>query len=352
MKINSNLLFCISTLGLHLLGCNAPEVAPSVTIAGETIAVSVAPVARGMYHTEVSATGLLSTEFEARYGFLVGGVIDRIYVHEGDSFKQGQLLALLKTDEIDAGVHQANYALEKAQRDYHRVASLYADSVATREQMENVKTALDVAQKQLDATVFNRQYASIIASCDGFVSRKLASEGEVISAGAPVLVINENSPSSGWTLKLGLSDRNWSLINVGDPATVCIPAFPEKEFAARVYKKSQAAEPMTGIFQVELKLDINGSNPAVGMYAKAVIATSDSSEIARIPYEALVEANGNQGFVFVPAQHENKVEKLPVRIADFNQEVVSISGGLENVDEVITANSAFLNASSNIRIIK
>jgi RND family efflux transporter MFP subunit len=339
-----------ATLLLH--SCGSADAEQSTESPSESIAVQVVPVNRGSHSQMITATGLLSTENEARYGFLIGGVIDRIYVDEGDNFKKGQLLARLKTTEIDAGVEQAQFGLEKAQRDYRRANNLLADSVATLEQVENAKTALDVAQKQLDAVEFNKQYTSIFAASDGFVSRKLANEGEVVGAGSPVLAINESNDKTGWTLKVGLSDSDWALVRIGDNATVQIPAFPEKEFSAKVYKKAQAAEPMTGIFQVELKLESNGSIPAVGMYAKAHIATSDSSGLASIPYDALIEADGDQAFVFVPSTQEGKVEKIPVTIAGFDNQVVRISHGLENVSQVITANSAFLNQNSAIRIVK
>ncbi len=352
MKTNYTLLGCLLAASTLLHACSQAEAEQNAESPGERIAVRVVPVQRGTYHDTVSATGLIGTEFEARYGFLIGGVIDRIYVNEGDNFRKGQLLARLKTVEIDAGVQQAQYGLEKAQRDYRRAANLFADSVATQEQLENAKTALDVAEKQLETVKFSQQYTSIFAASDGFVSRKLANEGEVVGVGSPVLAINENNGKASWTLNVGLSDRDWSRVQTGDPATVHIPAFPEKEFSARVYKKAQAAEPMTGIFQVELKIEANGSLPAVGMYAKAHIATSDSAGLATIPYEALIEADGDQGFVFVPSPREGKVEKVAVTIAGFDNRVVRISAGLEQVKEVITANSAFLNAQSTIRIIQ
>lgn len=352
MKTQHILLSSLFAASALLHSCSSAEAEQSSASPNESIAVQVVPVMKGSHSSTVVATGLLSTEHEARYGFLIGGVIDHIYVDEGDNFQKGQLLARLKTTEIDAGVEQAQYGFEKAERDYRRAANLFADSVATREQLENAKTALDVAQKQLDAVQFNKQYTSIFASSDGFVSRKLANDGEVVGAGTPILAINESSGKTGWTLKVGLSDSDWALVRIGDHATVHIPAFPEKEFSARVYKKAQAAEPMTGIFQVELKIESNGSIPAVGMYAKARIATSDSSGLASIPYDALIEADGNQAFVFVPSKQEGKVEKLPVTISGFDNDVVRISHGLESVKEVITANSAFLNQNSTIRIVK
>lgn len=66
----------------------------------------------------------------------------------------------------------------------------------------------DTATMQLDAVAFNKGYAYtyIYVANDGFVTRKLAIEGEIISNDAPVLVINENRRNA-WVLKMGLSDK-------------------------------------------------------------------------------------------------------------------------------------------------
>jgi RND family efflux transporter MFP subunit len=316
----------------------------------EIIPISLTAVQRVEYATTVTATGLLNTEFETKYGFLIGGVVERIYINEGDRFRKGQLLAKLRTDEIDAGLGQALHAVEKAQRDFHRAEKLFRDSVATREQVENAKTALDVAQKQYDAVDFKSRYTSIVATSDGFVARKIGSEGEVMAAGAPLLIINETNGSGYWTLRLGLAAADWAKVQPGDSATVAIDAFPEREFQAVVHRKPLAAAPMTGILEVELKVATESTQPAVGMFARASIRTRHTQGIAYIPYDALIEANGNKAFVFVPTPDGKRVQKLPVTIARFNNAQVQISGGLEQIAHVITANSAFLNEKSLIRI--
>ncbi len=65
--------------------------------------------------------------------------------------------------------------------------------MATLEQLQNSpKTGLDIAQKTVDAAVFNKKYAYIYAGADGFVTKKLANEGEVVSGGMPILAINRS----------------------------------------------------------------------------------------------------------------------------------------------------------------
>jgi RND family efflux transporter MFP subunit len=320
-------------------------------LSAETIAVKTAPVKSNDAPAVTTATGLITTVNEARYAFKIGGVVEKIYVSEGQFFKKGQLLATLKLTEIDAQLSQASLAYQKAKRDYTRAENLYKDSVATLEQLQNAKTGVDIAGKTVDAVAFNKKFAYIYAEANGFVTKKISNEGEVVAAGSPVFAINESSGNNDWTLKLGVTDKEWATITIGQPASVTIDAFPGKTFHATVFRKSQAADQNSGSFQVELKLAMNGMLPAIGMFAKATLRNDVQKSLLTIPYDALLEADGNAAFVFVP-DGSTKVKRIPVIIESFDNGQAYIKSGLENITEVIVSNSAFLNEKSTINIIK
>jgi RND family efflux transporter MFP subunit len=319
--------------------------------AEETIPVKIIQVEQFAASSSITATGLLSTANEARYSFKIGGIIEKITVEEGQFFKKGQLLATLKITEIDAQLQQANLGYEKAKRDYTRAGNLYKDSVATLEQLQNTKTGLDIAQKTIDAVVFNKKYAFIYAGADGFVTKKIANEGEIVNGGMPVLAINETSGASDWVLKLGVTDKEWAAIETGMQTSVVLDAFPDKIITATVFRKSQAADQSSGSFQVEVKLLLSGIKPAIGMFGKATINLGNTALLPTIPYDALLEADGNNAFVFVPVEN-NKVKRVPVVLESFNNKEVVIKSGLENVTAIVASNSAFLNEKSIISIIK
>jgi RND family efflux transporter MFP subunit len=350
MKFQKQLLLLSLALSLGMSACEAeqqPE--EKLRFSAESIAVKTYLLQQSEGAAKISSTGMLATENEAKYAFKTGGVIDRIYVREGQSFSKGSLLASLKIEEIEAGFLQARLGLEKTERDLARIANLYEDSVATLEQLQNTRTAYEIAQKQLEAVAFNRSYAYIYAANDGFVTQKIANEGEIVAGGMPVLAINENN-GKAWVLKVGLSDKDWAATAVGDKATVILDAYPDSPIKGRVYRKSQAADQSSGSFQVELQLELGKLKPALGMFGKAVIETGTVQQYQAIPYDALIEADGKSAFVFVPVQG-GKVKKQAIEIASFGQEEVWVKAGLENTKEIVLTNSAFLNEQSNITII-
>ena len=63
----------------------------------------------------VRTSGRLSAKTESKLSFKTGGIIKKIYVDEGQSVKEGQLLAVLNLSEIEPKARQAELALQKAQ---------------------------------------------------------------------------------------------------------------------------------------------------------------------------------------------------------------------------------------------
>jgi RND family efflux transporter MFP subunit len=323
---------------------NTPDETNAIHV--KVVSVSSEPVM-----DSVLSTGLVTTENTANLSFKIGGVIDRIYVNEGQSVRQGELLASLKITEINSQLDQANIALDKAQRDYSRASNLYKDSVGTLEQLQNAQTALDLAKQTVDAVAFNHQYAFIKAGAGGFVTNKMANEGEVVAPGAPVLVINETGGNKDWVLRVGVSDAQWSSIYLGQKAVIRLDAFPGEAFGGSVYRKSQAADQASGSFQVDIRINVKTGVLAAGMFGRTVLIPAKATNENTVPYEALVQINGNKGFVYTPGP-DGSLKRVAVVIKSFNEKSVIIGSGLSGGEQVVVSNNAFLNEKSKIAIAK
>lgn len=345
-KIQLSLVACT----FLLLSCKEQHKNTNPIGEPDIISVKIAPVSALEVPNFIQATGLISTENEANYSFKIGGVISRILVDEGQFFRKGQLLATLNSTEISAGLAQTDLNVDKAQRDYNRAANLYKDSVFTLEQLQNTKTALDVAQKSREAIAFNERYSKIYAASDGFVSKKIANEGEVIGGGMPVLLTNSTQQNDSYLLKVGVTDREWAVVKLGQTAKVILDGYPGQTFNAIVSRKLQAADKEIGSFQVELKLKLDKIAPAVGMFGKAEIATNQQENALVIPYSSLVEPDGDKGFVFTTIGTD-RVKKIPVTILKFDNGKVYLKDRLDGIDKIVISNSAYLNEQSTIKII-
>ena len=334
-----------------LAACSGRANVKRVAAVTDAIPVKLLPVNADTTSSVIAASGLLSTENEARLSFKIGGIIEKIYAKEGDYVRKGQLLATLKSTEIASQVQQVQLTVDKAQRDYQRANNLYKDSVVTLEQLQNAKTGVDIAKQNLQQVAFNQQYSRIYAPADGLVVKKIGNEGELANSGSPILFINALSSSSKWILKIGLSDKEWSAIEVGNKATISFDAFPGKLFKGVISKKSVAADAASGSFQAELQVNFDQHQPAIGMFGTASIIVSHASVGFSIPYEALLEANGKEGFVFV-TDDKKTVKRCPVTIASISNNMVYLENGLQGHSWVVTAGSPYLSEQSIITPIQ
>lgn len=342
-------LMAITTLILQSCtdGKSATAVIPK---ASAPVPVKIIQLDKSSTTPVINASGQLTTEDETILGFKTGGVVSGVFVKEGDQIKKGQLLAKLDLTEINALVAQARFGYEKAQRDYKRVTNLYRDSVATLEQLQNVETALSVAKEQLDAATFNRSFSEIHAPANGYVLKKFVNAGQVVSTGDPILLTNA-ATAGKWILKIGVSDKQWAGIKLKDKASVKIDAISGREFEATVTRKSETSDPLTGAFTVELLLKSEGVKMATGMFGSANLRSDVATSSWSVPYEAVLDANGDEGFVFITLDNKT-AHKQPVTIESFDGSTIRISSGLESGGSLIISGSAYLADKSTISIVK
>lgn len=334
-------------LSFLISSCSSKEKISNEIPKTEVIPVKLESLQAMNSNEEIHVSGQFTTDDETYLSFLSGGIIQKLYVKEGDKVRKGQLLATLDLTLVRATVSQAKLGLEKSKRDLERAKNLQKEGFATLEQLQNAQTAVDVAEEQVQSALFNLKYAEIRAVSNGFILRKMANQGQLVSSGTPVFQTN-GAGSSSFKLKVGVSDRQWSQIRIGDAAEIQADVFKDRTLKAKVSRKSESIDPFSGTFTVEL--EIQGKLPeglASGVFGKATILLSETSENWKIPYEALLDGNANDGFVFV-SNDQKTVKKVPVKIENLNQNEVEIGEGLEGYKYVIVSGGPYLNENSTI----
>lgn len=298
----------------------------------------------------IKASGQLTTDDETILSFKTGGIVRSINVQEGDAVNKGQVLATLDLTEIDALLSQAHLNYDKANRDYQRATRLYHDSVATLEQLQNAETGLAVAKEQLEVANFNRSFSRIVAPADGYVLSKFVNEGQMVAAGAPIVMTN-GARDSKWKLKIGVSDRQWASIEINSKARVTVDAFPGKTFDAVVVRKAETSDPLTGTFAIELQIASQSVKFAAGMFGAAEIITDQPSATWSVPYEAVLDAHDDTGYVFITRDGKTAT-KIPVQIESFDNESMRISTTQKGQVDLIVSGSAYLTDHSPIIVKK
>lgn len=339
----------IATILLTLASCGHEKVEKKLISASDTIPVELVSLEKSTANSVINSSGQFTTDDETYLSFLTGGIVKQLLVKEGDRVRKGQLLATLDLTAINAMVKQAKIGLDKANRDLERAINLQKDGFATLEQLQNAQTAVDIAQQQLESARFNLKYSEIRALSDGFVLKRMVNQGQLVSTGTPVFQTN-GAGKGKWYLKVGVSDREWSTLQVGDEAMIESAAFGNRKVKAIVSRKAESSDPYTGTFSIDLTvLEASNGSIASGMFGKATIHPVVKTNNWIIPYAALLDGNANEGFVFV-TDDQKTVKKIAVQIASVDHNSVVISSGLENHKHLIISGSAYLNESSHITI--
>ena len=198
--------------------------------------------------------GMLETT-EVNVSSEIPGRVNTILIEKGSSVKKGQVLATLEADILDARKGQAEgmvkaaesliekaqtgarkeeisalqnqYLMAKSQFDfaeksYKRYQALYADSIISKQEMDEVQFKYDAAKEQMNAAksmwemgkkgtrkedikaaqgsyeraqgAYNEVEAyyselDIVAPASGIISNQIAEEGEVMASGYPIVTI-------------------------------------------------------------------------------------------------------------------------------------------------------------------
>ena len=326
------------------------KIATETNQAKEEILVKTANIELKEFSAPIISSGIITSDKETKLSFKIGGIINQTLLEEGDMVSKGQLLATLNQTEILAQVSQAQNAFDKAKRDFDRATNLYQDSAATLEQFQNAKTGFEVSKQSLAIAKFNQQYASVYANQTGRVIKKMANEGELVTPGSTIYIINSTADND-WIVRIGVSDKDWARLKQSDKASITVDAYPGKVLNAQITQIAEASDPYTGTFEVELKINAPYLKLANGLIAKVEIKPSQSDKVYLVPIEALLDATENTATVYSLSSDGNAV-KHSVKIAYIINNKAAVTDGLTNVTNVITDGASYINKDTKIKLVQ
>ena len=216
-----------------------------------------------------------------------------------------------------SAVDAAQIRLWQAQQDFDRFKKLLELGSATQQQFDNAKAAKDLAEKQLeqaqravatyqarlaasssnidvsaknikvaeimveqrkqelDLAKLNLSYATIVAPCDGYVSKKNVQLGQLVSVGQNLFALVDEGEM--WVMA-NFKETQIEKMKVGQKVKIEVDAYPDKEFEGTIQSLSAA----TGSIFALLPPD-----NATGNFVKVV---------QRVPVKIVIDKNQNKDF--------------------------------------------------------
>jgi RND family efflux transporter MFP subunit len=323
---------------------------PKTEAATQPTPVEAARVAAPDAAGAVTGAGTLERRREMALSFRIPGVLTAMKVEAGDRVSADQLIAAIDPAGVDARQQQTQADLERARRDIERDKTLFEKGYVSRQRIDDRQSTLKAAQAAYDAARFDRRWASLLSPASGVVLERRAQTGEVVAAGQVVARIADLS--SPLVLRLPLSAREAARVRVGDVAQVKVEDFAEQTLTGRVTRVGEAADTRTGAISVEIELSDPPAALRSGQVAHASLsvrsAPSATTAYARIPAEAVLEANGQRAFIY--RFDHGKARRTAVGFGGFDGDDALVSG-LPDGAQVITAGAGFVADGEAVRVI-
>ena len=341
----------VLAIALILAACSDESAAPPVA-APEPVPVRLTAVGAAPGGGELQATGTVRLKRETALAFNTNGRLAQVMVLEGQSVRPGQMLARLDPTGIEAASEAARAEAARAEADLQRLRKLAADGWITKPRLEAAEATATAARARVEQTAFDVRFANILAPTAAVVLRRQAEPGQMLTSGQPVVTIGELS--SGYVLRIPMSDSDLVRVRLGQTALVTIPALGPTPVPATVSEIGARGDDRTGTFQVELRL------PAVpglrsGLIGDAAIRaapapTATAATALTVPAAAVFDARADEGFVYVFDPAAKVVRARLVTLGPVDDRGIVITRGLKPGEKVVTSGPDRLHDGAAVKV--
>ncbi len=278
----------------------------------------VMPVAHGNLVREVRATGHVEAVSAVTVGAEISGRIATVEVDYNDLVKEGQVLARFDTTALEAErarsqallaaaraqLAQARSDLAQARRNVARTQQLFQKRAVTLQEHENDVTARALAADRVNAALANvtaqeaaaavaltnLDHAVIRAPIDGVVLTRNIDPGQTVAAifQSPVL-FTVAADLREMEVQAAVDEADVGEVQVGQPASFTVNAFPDRVFEGQVVEVRNAARIVQDVVTYDTVVRVLNEDLALrpGMTASVRIRTASALDTDSVPNTAL-----------------------------------------------------------------
>ncbi|HPE34857.1 MAG TPA: efflux RND transporter periplasmic adaptor subunit [Bacteroidales bacterium] len=261
------------------------------------------------------------------------GIIQHIYVKQGDYVKKDQILINLDNTGSDKSFEELQNAVEMAEKLFERQKELREKNLGTDAQYFRAKLRLEDLKTKMNHALKDLSKNHITSPINGVVDHIAVIEGQHVEPGTPTIrIIN----FSAVKIRTELSENLANIFQRGDTAKIEI-SHTNVLLYEPISNISPIIDPIAKTFDVEILIP---ANPAIkpGMTALITLKKNKPCDAVIIPISALSREN-NMDFVFVAVRKGNNwfAEKQAVSTGFINEKEVEITGGLNENDILIVS---------------
>lgn len=347
--------------------------------------------ARPLVQTVV-ATGRVAAVSRAQVGSPVTGVVIARRVKEGDVVRPGDVLAVLRADDLEAAVREAEAALAQLQqsarpqalaglreaqarlaqasRETARRRDLFAQQMITRETMEQAvqaetvaRTAAEQAQLAVRSLVAGNpgeaaararvasaraQLAktTIRAERAGTVLTRNAEPGDLVQPGRVLFDIAHDGDTE---ILVPLDEKNLGVLAVGQAAVCIADAYPARPFPATVSFIAPSIDPQRGTVDVRLAVMPVPGFLRQGMTVSVNVETGRRARAIVVPNDALTGVDGHRAALWLVANGRATQRQVPLGLRGLTE--TEVTAGLRAGEWVLADAPSALAEGERVRVV-
>jgi HlyD family secretion protein len=351
---------------------------------------------RGDIARSVVARGRIEPLSKVEVKSKANGIIQTLLVDVGDSVKEGQILAELDKEDLQAQVRGAKAALEGeeanqhaavaaeakarieaanpelefARRDYERAQGLFKEKIASQQQLDDASRAYEVAQnrqKLLDATIQtaaaqveqaraqaaaakasldraeeNLSYATIRSPINGVVLIRPTEVGDAVSSilnlGSAATLIMTLGDISSVYIKGDVDEADIGKAACGQHVRTKVESFPSESFEGVVKRISPMGKELNNVTTFEVRVTISNLQGKLlaNMTANAEIVLEERKNVLLVPESALVyDKDKNVSAQLLDPSAKTGWRKVPLKVGISNGQRTEVLEGLKEADRLV-----------------
>ena len=280
----------------------------------------------------------------------------------GDRVHAGQPLAVLDAPEVDQALAQADADYQTALANQRLAATtakrwsqlLTQDAVSKQETDEKqgdlaAKSALaNSALANVKRLRAMQGFERVLAPFDGVVTSRSAQIGALVVTGnlnaQPLFTVAD---IHRMRVYVHVPQIYSAMLHAGIAATLDLPEFPGRSFAAELVRSAGAVDAQSGSVLIELQADNTDQLLKPGAFAQVHFKTSVRPDTLMLPGSAILYGTAGPS---VAIARKGKVELVPVKIIRDDGNVVRVSGALGQGDAVIDTPSDAIRTGQSVRV--
>ena len=324
----------------------------------------------------VVATGRVVTVSRTQVGSEITGVVLKRLVQEGDRVTRGDLLLVLRSDELTAQVRQAEAALNElmsstrpqasvdlantqvqlaqASRELQRRRILAKDSVISKEELEQSEKAESLARNNVESArlkalalapgkaeeiVLRERLVALQAQLaktqvrsevTGIVLTRNVEPGDLVQPGMTLFTIALDGNTE---IRVPLDERNLPRLALQQNASVIADAYPDRPFPAQINFIAPSIDPERGTVEVRLTVDPVPDFLRQDMTVSVNIETDQRAHTRVIPNDALSNVQGNKAIVLL--LRDGKIHRQTVTLGLRGLAMSEVVSGLQDGEQVL-----------------